>query len=93
MLITPATTRPPPHHVGTLSMLIWIGTTIGIAVGSAADSFQDAQAMVAPTLIPLILFSGYLIPFDQIPSYFKFLYELSFFQVTPERLKSRLNPL
>ena len=37
--------------------------------------------MVAPTLIPLILFSGYLIPFDQIPMYFKWLYELSFFQV------------
>ena len=83
-------TSPDPHNpitplspsAGTLSMLIWIGTTIGIAVGSAADTFQDAQAMVAPTLIPLILFSGYLIPFDQIPSYFKFLYELSFFQVT-----------
>lgn len=66
--------------VGCLSMLIWIGTTIGIAVGSAADTFQDAQAMVTPTLIPLILFSGYLIPFDQIPEYFKWLYELSFFQ-------------
>ena len=61
-------------------MLIWIGTTIGIAVGSAADSFQDAQAMVAPTLIPLILFSGYLIPYDQIPTYFQWLYNLSFFQ-------------
>lgn len=30
-----------------------------------------------PTLIPLLLFSGYLIPYAQIPSYFKWLYHCS----------------
>jgi hypothetical protein len=42
--------------------------------------YQDAQAAVVPLLVPLILFSGYLIPYAQIPTYFRFLYDMSFFQ-------------
>ena len=35
---------------------------------------------VLPTLVPLIIFSGYLIPLARIPWYFKWLYYASFFQ-------------
>ncbi len=35
---------------------------------------------MTPLLVPLILFSGFIIPYQQIPSFFKFLYDLSFFQ-------------
>ena len=66
--------------VACLTSLVWLGTAFGIAVGATANSFQEAQQAIAPTLVPLILFSGYLIPYDQIPSYFKFLYNISFFQ-------------
>jgi hypothetical protein len=32
-----------------------------------------------PTLVPLELFSGYIIPYNKIPDYFLFLYNISFF--------------
>jgi len=66
--------------LGALSCLVWLGVGVGIAVGAHATTFQEAQAAVVPLLVPLILFSGYLIPYAQIPPYFRFLYEASFFQ-------------
>ena len=51
-----------------------------MSVGSVARDFQEAQAMVVPVLVPLILFCGYVIPLAQIPPAFKFLYHASFFQ-------------
>jgi len=63
-----------------LASLTWLGAAVGIGVGAFVDTFQDAQAAVVPLLIPLILFSGYLIPYAQIPSYFRFFYDVSFFQ-------------
>eukprot|EP01047_Picozoa_sp_COSAG01_P032892 COSAG01_NODE_2397_length_7771_cov_12.578076_4_plen_115_part_00 len=46
---------------------------------------------MAPTVIPMLLFSGYLIPYAQIPSYFKWLYDISFFQCdTPLQKQSLL---
>ena len=35
---------------------------------------------MVPLLVPLILFSGYIIPFAQLPLYFRPLYDVSFFQ-------------
>ena len=66
--------------LAALSCLVWLGVGVGIAVGANATTFQEAQAAIVPLLVPLILFSGYLIPYAQIPYYFKWLYEASFFQ-------------
>jgi ABC-type multidrug transport system permease subunit len=36
--------------------------------------------MIMPVLMPLMIFSGFLIPFQRIPWFFRWLYHLSFFQ-------------
>ena len=66
--------------LGTLMMLSTLGACAGLAVGSAANDFQEAQASVAPFIIPLIIFAGYLLPYDNIPFYFRWLYYCSFIQ-------------
>jgi len=66
--------------VSTLAVMSWIGVSFGLIIGAIANDFKQAQGAIAPSLVPLILFSGYLIPYAQIPAYFKWLYDLSFFQ-------------
>jgi len=66
--------------VSTLALLSWIGVSFGLTIGAFANDFKQAQNAVAPSLVPLILFSGYMIPYPQIPSYFRWLYDASFFQ-------------
>jgi hypothetical protein len=63
-----------------LLMLSCIGVTLGIAVGSKCDTVDDAPKMILPLLMPMMLFSGFLIPYPEIPFYFRWLYHLSFFQ-------------
>lgn len=60
-----------------LALLATIGAALGLMVGSLVKDVQQGQQACMPTLIPLLLFSGYLIPFAQIPSYFKWLYHCS----------------
>jgi len=57
-----------------LALLSTVGAALGLLVGSMVKDIQAAQQAVMPTVIPLMLFSGYLIPFAKIPSYFKWLY-------------------
>jgi len=56
------------------------GVCFGHCVGTAADDFQQVQAIVSPCLTPLILFSGYMIPKKSIPYALKWVYDVSFFQ-------------
>lgn len=58
---------------------ILIGSALGISVGAASKDIMEAQNMLAPVLAPLMLFSGYLIPKDQIPEPFLPFYYISFF--------------
>uniref|UniRef100_A0A0G4H7E0 ABC transporter domain-containing protein n=1 Tax=Chromera velia CCMP2878 TaxID=1169474 RepID=A0A0G4H7E0_9ALVE len=64
----------------TLVIQSFIGSSLGLAVGALSNDFKDAQAVVVPILVPLMLFSGYVLPFDSIPSYMKWVYFCSFFQ-------------
>jgi hypothetical protein len=57
-----------------------IGVSIAMLLGAFVADFQSAQQTVMPTIVPLMLFSGYVIPYNQIPGYFKWLYYTSFFQ-------------
>jgi len=74
------TVRAFCHFVAITSLQACIGVGFGLAIGAIANDFAQAQAMVAPSIIPLILFSGYVIPYDQIKDYFLWLYYASFFQ-------------
>eukprot|EP00658_Telonema_sp_P-2_P025672 TRINITY_DN20337_c0_g1_i3.p1 TRINITY_DN20337_c0_g1~~TRINITY_DN20337_c0_g1_i3.p1 ORF type:complete len:624 (+),score=168.26 TRINITY_DN20337_c0_g1_i3:200-2071(+) len=56
------------------------GTTLGLAVGAASKDVNGALGFVMPTLVPMMLFSGYVIPFAEIPIAFKWIYWISPFQ-------------
>lgn len=56
------------------------GTTLGLAIGSLTSTMDGAMGFMMPTLVPLLLFNGYMIPYSQIPIFFKPLYWISPFQ-------------
>lgn len=64
----------------TLSVLSSIGCALGLMVGAVASDYKSAQQAMLPILVPLTLFSGYVIPYDSIPSMFQPFYYASFFQ-------------
>eukprot|EP00300_Choanocystis_sp_HF-7_P007105 c1508_g1_i1.p1 GENE.c1508_g1_i1~~c1508_g1_i1.p1 ORF type:complete len:433 (-),score=90.28 c1508_g1_i1:59-1357(-) len=76
--------RSSPIHFGiflaVLSLLSIIAMAFGLLVGALANDFIQAQQVVAPSMMPMILFAGYLIPYDQLPSYLRWLYYVSYFQ-------------
>jgi len=57
-----------------------IGSALGVAVGAASKDLIESQNMLAPVLAPLMLFSGYVIPRAQLPSWAVPFYYISFFQ-------------
>ncbi len=65
--------------LANLSIMSSIGAALGLFIGSQVKDTQQAQQVVMPTLVPLELFSGYLIPYNKIPDYFLWLYHISFF--------------
>jgi len=65
--------------LSSLAMMSSIGASLGLFIGSLVENTQQAQQVVMPTLIPLELFSGYIIPYNKIPDYFLWLYNISFF--------------
>jgi ABC-type multidrug transport system ATPase subunit len=65
--------------LSSLAVMSSIGAALGLFIGSLVSNTQQAQQVVMPTLVPLELFSGYIIPYNKIPSYFLWLYNISFF--------------
>jgi ABC-type multidrug transport system permease subunit len=65
---------------GCLVMLEIIGSCIGIAVGCVSRDLNDARTTLMPILAPLLIFSGYVVPYANIPVYFRWAYYASFFQ-------------
>ena len=65
-----------------------IGATLGMIIGLVCRDVSEAQQVVMPTLVPLILFSGYVIPWGQIRDVYKPLYHLSFFQYALSMLQA-----
>jgi ABC-type multidrug transport system permease subunit len=65
---------------GCLVLLELIGSCIGILVGANARDINDARTTLLPTLAPLLIFSGYVVPKANIPVYFTWAYYVSFFQ-------------
>jgi len=56
-----------------------IGTMVGFDFGSLVKNVSTAQTLIGPILLPLQLFSGFLVQPQNIPVYFKWLYHLSFY--------------
>ena len=63
-----------------LVLLELIGSCIGIIVGANSHDINDARTTLLPTLAPLLIFSGYVVPKANIPVYFTWAYYASFFQ-------------
>ena len=52
-----------------MSLTTLIGNALGVTVGATAKDLIEATNMLAPLLAPLMLFSGYVIPRNQIPNW------------------------
>jgi hypothetical protein len=58
-----------------------------VQVGTHAKDIQEAQGMIIPVLMPLMLFSGFFLPYEEIPFFFRWLYEISFLRYAFNVLK------
>mmetsp|Transcript_6714 Transcript_6714/g.7707 ORF Transcript_6714/g.7707 Transcript_6714/m.7707 type:complete len:633 (+) Transcript_6714:74-1972(+) len=68
------------YFVGILFFLTILGVEVGYAMGANAKDIKESQNYFIPVIMPQMLFAGFLIPFDQIPDYFVWIYHISFFQ-------------
>lgn len=76
--------RPGPAHFLTLlvtvCLLAYIALVYGFMIGTIAHSPQKAQQLLVPSIMPLIIFCGFLIQRDGVRPYFLELWYLSFFR-------------
>mmetsp|Transcript_31045 Transcript_31045/g.68637 ORF Transcript_31045/g.68637 Transcript_31045/m.68637 type:complete len:601 (-) Transcript_31045:8-1810(-) len=63
-----------------LGALACIGATLGLFVGGFTKDFQGARQAIMPVLIPQIIFSGFVIPYKQLPGWGQYLYYITLFQ-------------
>lgn len=63
-----------------VTIMTAIGAVLGVIVGATSRDLLEAQNKLAPSLAPLILFSGWVIPKNQLAWYFKWIYDISFIQ-------------
>mmetsp|Transcript_20402 Transcript_20402/g.26463 ORF Transcript_20402/g.26463 Transcript_20402/m.26463 type:complete len:645 (-) Transcript_20402:112-2046(-) len=68
------------YFVGILTFMTALGVEFGLLIGANAKDIKEAQGYFIPVIMPQLLFAGFLIPASQIPSYFKWIYHISFFQ-------------
>lgn len=68
------------YFVLILALMSLIGSSLGVIVGATTSDIDSARSAIVPTLVPLLIFSGYLIPYSKIPPFFKWAYYASFFQ-------------
>jgi len=78
--------RKEPDRIGwfllTLIILTMIGQSVGIIIGAISKDLVEAQNMLMPVLAPMVLFSGYVIPYSQLNNpIWRFFYRISFFQM------------
>jgi ABC-type multidrug transport system ATPase subunit/ABC-type multidrug transport system permease subunit len=69
-------------YMFALVLLGSIAVTLGIVIGGIVPSVQMGPAIVSPLLIPLSVFSGFLVSPNLIPPWFIWIYYISFFQYT-----------
>lgn len=57
-----------------------IGASLGFLLGTLTPNIQRIQQIVTPFLMPMLIFSGYMLPLPDIPKYLRWLYYSSVFQ-------------
>eukprot|EP00928_Gymnodinium_smaydae_P020603 TRINITY_DN17965_c0_g1_i2.p1 TRINITY_DN17965_c0_g1~~TRINITY_DN17965_c0_g1_i2.p1 ORF type:complete len:620 (-),score=102.45 TRINITY_DN17965_c0_g1_i2:97-1956(-) len=62
--------------VFAIFLVILMACAAGSAVGAKTKDQEGNRAVLAPMLIPMVLFSGYVIPYRQLPGVWKPLYNL-----------------
>jgi len=60
--------------------LTCIGNALGVIIGATSADLITAQNKLMPMLAPLLLFSGYVIPYNTMKPFYKVFYKASFFQ-------------
>eukprot|EP00756_Hemistasia_phaeocysticola_P029706 Hpha_TRINITY_DN16247_c1_g1::TRINITY_DN16247_c1_g1_i1::g.15438::m.15438 len=79
--------QAPLIFLGVLLLCSGIGVSLGIAVGATSDDVRQAQQKILPTIVPMLLFSGWVIPYHNIPVFLKWVYWISMFQYAFAALK------
>jgi len=62
------------------ALMSGVGLAIGMLVGALSRDLDEAKNLTMPILAPMMVFSGYVLPYNSIPSYFKPFYYASFWQ-------------
>lgn len=63
--------------IGVNVLLTIVGATLGLSFGCICSDFAAAQQLVMPTIVPNLLFSGFLIPYSRLNPVFRLLYMAS----------------
>ena len=69
-----------PLFLMILFLLAGFGSVSGLFIGSVSTDVRDATRYINIVMLPSIMFSGFLIPFDVIPDYLQWLYYVSYLQ-------------
>jgi ABC-type multidrug transport system permease subunit len=63
-----------------LSLAASSGAFMGFIVGIHTSDLKRTQEILTPLLMPMMLFSGYMLPYPQLPVYLRWLYWISIYQ-------------
>lgn len=67
-------------YYGTIGMMMFIGSAVGIFVGTLTDSLDEARSLLSPILSPMMLFCGFVLPHAAMPRWISWAYYASFLQ-------------
>lgn len=66
------------QFMGVLGLSVFIGSSFGYMASFKAKSPEGAFVLTLATVFPCIMFNGFVISYEQIPPYFKWLEAISF---------------
>jgi hypothetical protein len=67
-------------YLGVLSLAGCLGANLGFLVGMFTSDIRRMQEILTPMLMPMMIFSGYMLPYPSIPAYLQWMYWLSIYQ-------------
>ena len=66
--------------ISCLIAMMLIGGAIGLALGTVSKGIDDARQYLNPLIATMVMFSGYLLPYKDLPRFLSWLYYCSFLQ-------------
>ena len=67
-------------YVLVLVMAATIGSSLGFLIGIVTADIKRMQEILTPLLMPMLIFSGYMIQYPHIPHYLRWIYHTSVYQ-------------